>query len=127
MPKTPHELKSHNCIRARLPNGTVWGWHFAKKGKSLRVAVDGTLVVNEIDLVVRAALDGAGIAYLLRDYVEADLVEGRLVALLIDWLPPHAGFYLYYSSRRQLPAPLQAFIDFIRTKLHPGAKTKSAN
>jgi DNA-binding transcriptional LysR family regulator len=120
-PKTPRDLKTHNCIRARLPNGTIWGWQFEKKGKSLRVAVDGSLTVNEIDLVIRAVLDGAGIAYLLRNYVEHDIAGGRLVSLLDDWLPRLSGFYLYYSSRRQVPAPLQIFIDFLKANLRPTA------
>jgi DNA-binding transcriptional LysR family regulator len=113
-PKSPQDLKHHNCIRARLPNGAIWGWEFEKKGKKLRVAVDGSLIVNEIDLVIRAALDGAGVAYLLRDYVDRDIAAGTLIPLLDDWSPCLSGFYLYHLSRRQLPAPLQIFIDFIK-------------
>jgi DNA-binding transcriptional LysR family regulator len=114
LPKLPNELKNHNCIRAQLPNGTIWRWDFTKKGKKLRVAVDGSLIVNEIDLLIRAVLDGAGIAYLLRDYVEDDIANGRLIPLLEDWLPRFSGFYLYYSSRRQMPPPLQTFVNFVK-------------
>ena len=112
-PKTPRDLQHHDCIRNRLPNGTVFGWQFEKNRKALQVAVDGRLTVDDIDLSIRAAVDGIGLAYLLLDYVSHHLAEGRLVPLLEDWSPRLSGFYLYYSSRRQLSGPLQAFIEFL--------------
>jgi len=106
-------LQHHDCIRNRLPNGTVFGWQFEKNRKALQVAVGGRLTVDDIDLSIRAAVDGIGLAYLLRDYVSHHIAEGRLVPLLEDWSPRLSGFYLYYSSRRQLSEPLQAFIKFL--------------
>jgi DNA-binding transcriptional LysR family regulator len=113
VPKTPRDLQSHDCIRNRLPNGTVFGWQFEKNRKTLQVAVGGRLTVDDIDLSIRAAVDGIGLAYLLRDYVSHHIDEGRLVPLLEDWSPRLSGFYLYYSSRRQLSGPLGAFIEFL--------------
>jgi DNA-binding transcriptional LysR family regulator len=112
-PKAPRDLQHHDCIRNRLPNGTVFGWQFEKNRKALQVAVGGRLTVDDIDLSIRAAVDGIGLAYLLRDYVSHHIAEGRLVPLLEDWSPRLSGFYLYYSSRRQLSEPLQAFIKFL--------------
>jgi DNA-binding transcriptional LysR family regulator len=112
-PKTPYDLRQHDCIRNRLPNGTIFGWQFEKKRKALQLNVDGRLIVNDIELSIRAVLDGAGLAYLLYDYISQPVEEGRLVPLLEDWSPPLSGFYLYYSSRRQIGAPLQAFIKFL--------------
>lgn len=112
-PKTPYDLRQHDCIRNRLPNGTIFGWQFEKKRKSLQINVNGRLVVNDIELSIRAVLDGVGLAYLLYDYIGQHVEEGRLVPLLEDWSPPLSGFYLYYSSRRQIGTPLQAFIEFL--------------
>ena len=125
-PKTPHDLKQHDCIRNRLPNGTIFGWQFAKGGKSLQLNVDGRLIVNDIDLSVRAVLDGLGLAYLLEDYVRDHVKAGRLVALLEDWSPRLSGFYLYYSSRRQMGAPLQAFINFLAAESKQRGLEKSS-
>jgi DNA-binding transcriptional LysR family regulator len=116
-PKTPGDLQHHDCIRNRLPNGTIFGWQFEKGRRAVQAVVDGRLIVNDIDLSVRAALDGAGLAYLLRDYVEDHLVEGRLVPLLEEWSPRLSGFYLYYSSRRQLGGALQALVEFLLAEL----------
>ena len=38
----------------------------------------------------------------------------RLVGVLVEWCPFFGGFFLYYPSRRQLPAALRAFIDFAK-------------
>lgn len=115
-PKTPRDLRNHDCIRNRLPNGAIFGWDFEKNGRALHAAVEGRLIVNDIELSLRAVRDGLGLAYLLHDYVAADLQAGRLVPLLEDWSPRLSGFFLYHSSRRQLTAPLQAFITFLKAE-----------
>jgi DNA-binding transcriptional LysR family regulator len=110
----PGDLESHDCIRLRFPSGMTLPWHFEKKGKRIEVAVRGNLTVNDPDLAARGAVDGAGILYNAGVYVEADLAAGRLVPLLEDWLPAPTQVFLYYPSRRQVPQPLQAFIEFLR-------------
>lgn len=115
-PKTPHDLRHHDCIRNRLPNGAMFGWDFEKNGRALHAAVQGRLIVNDIELSIRAVRDGLGLAYLLYDYIAADLKSGRLVPLLDDWSPKLSGFFLYHSSRRQVTAALQAFITFVKAE-----------
>src|SRR5579885_305340 len=113
-PARPQDLQAHNCIRIRFPSGALAPWTFERAGQKLEVAVEGNLVVNEQSLQHRAALDGVGIAYTLLDFVEGPVREGRLVLLLAQWAPRLPGLYLYYPSRRQVPAPLQAFLGFLR-------------
>jgi DNA-binding transcriptional LysR family regulator len=108
-----------------LPNGTIFGWQFEKNRKSLQLNVDGRLVVNDIELSIRAVLDGLGLAYLLEDYIREHVKDGRLIALLEDWSPHLSGFYLYYSSRRQMGAPLQAFINFLAAESKQRGLAKS--
>jgi DNA-binding transcriptional LysR family regulator len=74
------------------------------------------LIVNDIELSIRAVRDGLGLAYLLYDYVAADLKAGRLVPLLEDWSPSLSGFFLYHPNRRQVIAPLQALITFLKAE-----------
>jgi DNA-binding transcriptional LysR family regulator len=78
------------------------------------VVVGGSLVVNDPNVILQAAIDGVGIAYLAEMVVAAAISEGKLVPLLEDWAPRMSGLFLYYSSRRQVPAPLRAFIAFMR-------------
>ena len=113
-PAVPGDLDRHDCIRFRFPSGLILPWQFEKTGKRMEVAVTGRLTVNNEALAVRAALDGVGVLYTASGYIAADVAAGRLVPLLEDWQPSPAQIFLYYSSRRQVPAPLQAFIEFVR-------------
>ena len=90
--KSPRDLRDHDCIRNRLPNAAIFVWDFAKNGRVVHAAVTGRLIVNDIDLSVRSALDGLGLAYLLREYITADITAGRLVPMLEDWTPSMSGF-----------------------------------
>jgi len=120
-PQTPGDLAGHNCIRMRFPGGDFLPWAFAVEGRIQQFEVDGSVIVNESDLAIRAALDGIGVLYEISDYVAPLIAEGRLVAVLEDWMPPPSdGFFLYYPSRRQNPAALQALIDFLRQNLKTG-------
>jgi DNA-binding transcriptional LysR family regulator len=114
-PKVPGDLQEHNCFRQRLAGGVVHRWSFEKRGKSVEVAVTGSLI-GESDLTIRAALDGIGIARVPTTFVETHIESRRLVPLLEDWAPHSVGFFLYYPSRRQMSAALQAFIDALKPK-----------
>jgi DNA-binding transcriptional LysR family regulator len=111
----PADLGAHNCIRQRFASGAIHQWALAKRGKSVEVLVNGSFIVSDGDLALRAALDGVGLARLPITSVEAHIARRELVPLLEDWTPPSVGFFLYYPSRRQTPAPLQAFVDFLKT------------
>jgi DNA-binding transcriptional LysR family regulator len=114
-PKAPPDLQRHNCIRFRKDLHCV-PWEFAKGKSKFEMAVNGTLTVNSMDLLVRVALDGVGIGFTIESYVSAHLAAGRLVPLLLDWSPGHHSYYLYYVGRRQLPVPLRVLTVFLRQR-----------
>jgi len=117
-PIKPQDLHAHNCIRLRFPSGAFWPWRFAIGGKVVEIEVYGSLIANEAGLLVQAALDGAGVLYVLEEFAAPMIATGQLVPLLEAWLPrPSEGFFLYYPSRRQNLASLRALIDFLRTNL----------
>ena len=74
------------------------------------------LVSTQVALQRRAALDGVGFWAAFEGYAREDIEAGRLVSLLEDWPPAFPGLSLYYPSRRHVPAPLRAFIDFIQAE-----------
>ena len=110
-PAHPHELQHHRLINRRLLNsGGLYRWAFAKNGQALDVLGTGPLVSNADDLMLRAALDGLGIAMLGEADVIRHVEEGRLVRVLQDWCPPIPGFHLYHPANRQGSASLSALI-----------------
>ena len=117
-PQTPRDLGRHRCINWRMPtDGRLYRWKFERRKRALEIAVDGPLIVNDVDLAVRAALDGVGITYLSDRHVEPFVRDGRLERVLTEWSPSMPGFYLYYPSRRQMPASLRVFVDFVHATL----------
>jgi DNA-binding transcriptional LysR family regulator len=112
--RSPRDLLRHRCINFRHGSAGVYRWEFEKGKKSLSVAVNGPLIVDDLDLVIRAATDGVGLAYMSEENAAPHLASGKLVRVLEDWCQPFPGFFLYYPSRRQQPAPLSALIDTLR-------------
>lgn len=114
-PKSPHDLTGHNCITIRLPtHGGIFAWEFEKKGKELKVRVEGQLVFNNIAMRLQAALEGLGLAYMPEDLVHAHIEAGTLVRVLADWCPPFPGYHLYYPSRRQSSPAFTLLRDALR-------------
>jgi DNA-binding transcriptional LysR family regulator len=114
-PKTPHDLNHHTCINIRLPTlGGLYPWEFRKNGRELNVRVDGRLVFNEMPMVLRAAIEGFGLACVLEEQAAHLIAEGRLVRVLADWCPPFSGYHLYYPSRRQLSPAFAVLVEALR-------------
>ena len=114
-PKAPRDLLRQRCINFRHGHGgDVYRWEFEKSRKSLSVAVNGPLIVDDVEIVIRAAIDGIGLAFVGEDKVAHHLASGELIRVLEDWCQPFTGFFLYYPSRRQQPAALSALINALR-------------
>jgi DNA-binding transcriptional LysR family regulator len=114
-PATPQELTAHACINLRLPtHGGLYAWEFERDGRELRVRVEGQLVFTTVSMILEAALDGLGIAYLTEDQVRPYLDDGRLVRVLAEWSPPFPGYHLYYPSRRQHAPAFALLVEALR-------------
>lgn len=113
-PEVPDALAAHRCIRQRLPSGKRYRWEFSRLGQAMEVDVPGALTLDDSQLMVEAAVDGLGIAYVPEPCARTALADGRLVAVLEDWCPTIPGLFLYFPRNRHVPASLRAFIDAIR-------------
>lgn len=113
-PSSPHELLTHRCINLRGGSARPYRWEFEKDGEAVVVDVSGPLIVDDADLMIRAAMDGLGLTFSFEDYVAPQLASGALVRVLEDWCAPFAGYFLYHPSRRQQPAALSALIETLR-------------
>ncbi len=114
LPVHPAELKAHRCIRIRMPRGERYAWEFERQGERVELDVPGSLTVNRMALMIEAAEGGLGVAFVLEQAVAQSLADGKLQLLLNDWCQDEPGLMLYYPGRRNVPAPLRAFISFIQ-------------
>lgn len=113
-PRSPRDLTNHRCLNFRHGPNESYRWEFDQGKRSLAVAVDGPLVVDDVQLLIRAALDGVGLTFLMEEHAAPFLEDGRLVRVLDDWCEPFGGYFLYYPSRRQQPQALSALIATLR-------------
>jgi DNA-binding transcriptional LysR family regulator len=113
-PESPRDLTHHQCLNFRHGSSSLYRWEFEKGNRSLAVAVRGPLIVEDVEVMIRAAIDGVGLAFTLEEHAARHLASGALVRVLEDWCPPFAGYFLYYPSRRQQPAALSALIETLR-------------
>jgi DNA-binding transcriptional LysR family regulator len=114
-PKRPRELHAHECINYRgISSGALYKWELTENGRDLEIAVNGRIVTNDADVLVRASLDGVGIAHVLESMVARELADGRLVRVLEQFCPPFPGYFLYYPSRRHVAPKLAALVAFLK-------------
>jgi DNA-binding transcriptional LysR family regulator len=116
-PEHPRDLLAHACLRSRFSSGTMPSWEFERNGKVVRVDPTGPLLVSiggAIELGVDAAIAGTGIIYLFEDWLRPHFDSGALEPVLEPWWPSFSGPFLYYPGRRLVPAPLRAFVEFIK-------------
>ena len=116
-PQHPRDLLAHACLRGRFASGNMPAWEFEKDGETVLVEPTGPLVVRmggASDLAVDAAVAGCGIVAMFEDWIRPQLDSGALEPVLEPWWLSFPGPFLYYPGRRLVPAPLRAFIDFIK-------------
>ncbi|ABA75017.1 LysR family transcriptional regulator [Pseudomonas fluorescens] len=113
-PQKPEDLHALPCIRHRFPSGSMYRWEFERGGIEQEIEINGPLTLGDVSLMIGPALQGLGLAYVFENMAREHLASGRLVQVLADWCPYYPGLHLYYPSRRHVPAPLKAFIDFAR-------------
>jgi DNA-binding transcriptional LysR family regulator len=123
-PLHPRDLLSHACLRGRFPSGALATWEFERDGETVTVDPTGPLIVGlggAAELSVDAAVGGIGIVTLFEDWLRPYFERGDLEPVLEDWWPRFSGPFLYYPGRRLVPAPLRAFVDFVKeNNRYPG-------
>jgi DNA-binding transcriptional LysR family regulator len=116
-PRHPRDLLAHACLRGRFASGLMPPWEFERDGEVVEVDPTGPLIVRMgggSDLAVDAAIAGSGIVYHFEEWLAPHFASGALEPVLRDWWQAFDGPYLYYPGRRLVPAPLRAFVDFVK-------------
>lgn len=117
MPQHPQDLLSHDCILGRFSGRAIPPWEFERNGEEVVINPKGNLIVQfggGTDLGIDAAVAGCGMSYIFEDWLRPHFERGDLVPVMEEWWLRFPGPFLYYSGRRLVPAPLRAFIDFVR-------------
>ena len=113
-PREPRDLLDHACIRHRFPSGRVAPWEFERDGQVIRISPEGPLIATSIEMEIAAAVAGLGVMAMFEEALRPALDSGALVPVMEEWWQGFSGPFLYYPSRTHMPAPLRAFVDFIK-------------
>jgi DNA-binding transcriptional LysR family regulator len=124
-PSHPRDLHTHDCINLRMTSGSVVRWPFRDHGNEFEVAVDGHVFTNDGTVLVDAAVEGLGLAYVFETMVGELVARGRLVQVLEEYCPQIPGYFLYYPSRVNLAPKLKALVDFLKNESRPSPTTSS--
>ncbi len=117
VPTSVSQLIDHQAINLYLPtSGTANRWRLIRGGREVRVRMEGQLLLNTIDLIIDAAIDGHGLAYLPYDQVERAIKEKKLIRVLDKFTPDLPGYHLYYPHRRHAGSAFSLFIDRLKYK-----------
>jgi len=118
-PQHPRDLLAHACVRVQFGGGATPTWYFERDGEVVQVDPSGPLVVRPgaaMDLLIEAAVAGVGVIQLFEDILRPHLESGALEPILEPWWQRFSGPFLYYPGHRHVPAPLRAFIDFVKER-----------
>jgi len=113
-PEHPNDLDEHRCIQIRVGDGSLYRWEFEKDDEELAVSVPGPIILDDGATAMKLALRGAGLVYMNEWDVRDHVSTGALKTTLNDWSPRGEGYFIYYSSRRQVPNGVRLLIDLIR-------------
>jgi DNA-binding transcriptional LysR family regulator len=117
-PAHPRDILGHACIRHRFASGITVPWEFQRDAEILRIMPAGPLVAGDFEVELAAAVQGIGLIHSFDAFLEPAIAAGKLEPVLQEWWQSFSGPFLYYPSRRNMPAPLRAFVDFIRAESH---------
>ena len=113
-PTTPDDLRTHRCVGHRLPSGRLYRWEFERDGQAMTIETAGSIILDDEDLMVDAAIGGLGLAYVAEPAAAAALAAGLVREVLAPWLPATEAIAVYYPGRRAAPLALRAFLDVVR-------------
>lgn len=110
-PRTPEDLREHRYLRYSYMEEAAGGLHqWLLSGER---SDTGDLVSNNGDVLVKAAISGAGIALQPTFLVGEAIREGLLELVLPEHEPEPMGLYAVYPHRQLLASKVRSFVDFM--------------
>lgn len=119
-PRRPSDLKDHACLG--FPSHPYWpDWMLTKEGQRKTVHPNCSLVADNSEVILMAALEGAGIA-LLPDWLAGPSVKARkLIQVLPGWTGRgEGGVYAILPPGRLVPTKTRLFVDAISASIKAG-------
>ncbi|WP_439616178.1 LysR family transcriptional regulator [Shinella sp.] len=118
-PDHPRDLMQHRCILHRFASGRVLPWAFERGEEKMSLMPPACLISGSNEVELHAATAGLGLVCTFEEFLAPALATGALRIVMPDWIQTFSGPFLYYPSRTLMPAPLRAFVDFVKANPWP--------
>lgn len=115
-PRRPEDLARHNCL-GFTPWGHEHAWRFSRGDQKVSVPVRGSLICNNGQALLTAALQGIGVVVQADVLLEPAIASGQLVRLLPGWDLPIRALHVLRRSETRPTAKLRSFVDFVVERL----------
>src|SRR5687767_3915775 len=113
-PQHPTDLAKFDCLTLSSDASQTRGWAFQVAGDLVHLKPGGPLDCSDGQVLHDWCMAGYGIAWRSTWEVEAEIAEGKLVALLQDFNAPPNGIYAVFPQRKHLPLRVRLWIDFLK-------------
>lgn len=116
MPETLQDLMKHDCIHTRRDDEPFKGWTLwqaDEPNNPVVVEIEPILRANHTDTLLKATLDGLGIASMASNLVQPYLASGEMVRVLDPWITGQLVMYAGLPSRQFIPQRVQVYLDYL--------------
>lgn len=111
-PQVPEDLKHHRYLHYSYmeprERNEIYTWLMQKNTSGV-----GEFSSNNGDVLIEAAIAGAGIAVQPTFIAGEAISQGKLNVFMDDYVPDSIGLYVVYAHRKLLPSKVRCFLDFI--------------
>ena len=115
-PKTPEDLKDHDCITfENTLSAQSWTFKIGKTEKSF--PIHSRLIVSTAEAATDAAVSGLGLTRMLDYQIDRHRRAGSLKLVLESFRSPPKPVHLIYEAGGHLPLKIRTFLDFAAPRL----------
>jgi DNA-binding transcriptional LysR family regulator len=119
VPDSIDALSDFDTICFKYPsNGKLQPWTLKADNRTVEARISPAVVMNNIEGVLAACINGLGIAY-LPDFVAREAVAGGALRVILSDYDLTGTFWILWPSSRHLPPKNRALIDFMAQSLFP--------
>lgn len=119
-PQVPADLLQHRCLHYRFPNsGKLEPWALRQPAGTPELQVPTSMICNNIETRVCFALRELGIAYLPDFAIRDELAQGRLVAVLDDYVERQGVFNVLWPASKHASPKVRALVDYLCARVFP--------
>lgn len=112
-PQHPDDLDTHNGLFYQLYDMTYNQWLFSHQDHEYKVKIKGNRTSNDGDLVRRWCVAGKGLAIKSALDMSADLLAGRVVALMPEYKHPQGELWVVFPSRQSITPATRLLRDML--------------